>query len=183
MRNSPCKDTKGRRRLHVEASAVRKAYTYDPDPRHGLQSRWHRVPAALRGRNAARPKKNGRRRGASCRRGDETRVRSCGLPTKRARARRSSSAGGAEESEGDVYGIASPLLKANRRMIGNPPCHVNCHAAVCLGPGSAGCQPAAASETPALPGHWRHRDAADIERRECFRFYFIGLEGFIHFKL
>jgi len=92
------------------------------------------------------------------------RVRSCGLPTKRARARRSSSAGGAEESEGDVYGIASPLRKANRRMIGNPPCHVNGHVAVCLGPGSAGFQPAAASETPALPRHWRYRDAADIER-------------------
>src|SRR5215470_15539112 len=41
--------------------------------------------------------------------GDETRVRSCGLPTKRARARRERSTGGAEESEGDVDGIGELL--------------------------------------------------------------------------
>src|SRR5215510_5665456 len=39
MRNSPCKDMKGRRRLHVEARAVRKVHTHGPAPRHGLQSR------------------------------------------------------------------------------------------------------------------------------------------------
>ena len=73
-------------------------------------------------------------------------MRSCGLPTKRARARRSSSAGGAEESEEDVYGIGGLLYKANRCIIGNPPCHVNGDVAVCLGPGSTSFQPAAAGE-------------------------------------
>ena len=73
-------------------------------------------------------------------------MRSCGLPTKRARARRYSSAGGAEESEGDEYGICGLLYKANRRIIGNPPCHVNGDVAVCLGPGSTSFQPAAAGE-------------------------------------
>jgi hypothetical protein len=160
---------------------VRKAHTHGPAHRHGLQSRWHRVPAALRGRNAERRKQNGRGSDASCRRGDQTRVRSCGLPTKRARARRDSRTGGAEVSEGDVYGIGGLLLchlrwsqsipKANRRIIGNPPCHVNGDVAVWWGPGSAGCQPAAAGETPALPGHWRSIDATDIERSVVLQRY------------
>jgi len=73
-------------------------------------------------------------------------VRSCGLPTKRARARRYRSAGGAEESERDEYGIGGLLYKANRRIIGTPLCYVNGDVAGCLGPGSTRFQPAAAGE-------------------------------------